>query len=93
MAKPTVYINDYLLERARVAYERQFGKHEKGIGTSMVVSWALLRAVEQPSRPDLSERGRLETLAVLRAARAALDDLEGTLTQDRPVKRHARRIR
>lgn len=61
------------------------------LNRSAMVAMALHDWTTLAGRPETSARGRIETLRSLRAARAALDELERGLTQAEPVKRRVRR--
>lgn len=92
MARITVNINDDVLAAGEVAYRKSLPNHAGRINRSAMVSWGLIELVRLGSRSEASGRGRTETLRALRATRASLDELEATLTQDKPVKRRTRRV-
>lgn len=92
MARITVYIPDEVLDRAKHAYLVRNKRKGISINTSELVTSALGMYASGPIRSEISERGRRETLRAARATRAALEQLEATLTQARPVKRRVRRV-
>src|SRR5271165_3391807 len=93
MARVTIYIPDDLLREVNTSYVE--GKIDGPYAGNMSgLCQAGLRALlGGEGRPERSERGRIETLRAVRAAQAALGDVERGLTQARPVKRHTKRVR
>jgi hypothetical protein len=91
MARITVFISDDVLFQAESHYVRTRCGVGIGVNRSHMVTEALKVWAAEPARPEASQRGRIETLRTLRAAREALDELEQGLTQGRPVKRRVRR--
>lgn len=91
MARITVFIPDDVLFDAERHYLKVVTPTRASVNRSDMVAKALAVWSATAARRDVSERGRLETLRAVRAAQAALGDVEGTLTQARPVKRRVRR--
>lgn len=91
MARVTVFIPDHLLDAAVDAAGRNWTGVKKAPTVSGVVQEALKMYSEGTGRPEVSERGRLETLRTTRAARVALEDLERMLVESAPVRRRVRR--
>ena len=91
MARVTVFIPDDLLENALEKYALETGAIGEVKVSHVVQGTLLMYTLAGPTRADASERGRLETLRAVRAAVAALGDVEATLSQAAPVKRRVRR--
>jgi hypothetical protein len=91
MARITVFIADDVLAAADYHYLKTSAGNGASVNRSHMVSLALYDWACERARPEASERGRIETLRTLRAAREALDELEQGLTQARPVRRRVRR--
>lgn len=91
MARVTVFIPDDVFAQARAGYIERTEAGGEGVNVSRMVTEALTAYHRPTPRAEASERGRIETLRGLRAARVALDDLEAMLTQAAPVRRRVRR--
>lgn len=91
MARVTVFIPDELLVAAEYAYGETEQPGVSPINRSHLVQTALRYLVESVNRPAQSGRGATEALRAARAAITALEDVEATLTQGRPVRRRVRR--
>lgn len=92
MPKISVYVPDHMLSRARMHAEQRRLQGDPGGSVSALVQMGLTVVLDEGARPDVSDRGRIETLRATRAARQALRDLEATLTQRAPVRRRVRRV-
>lgn len=91
MPRITVNLPSDLVHEADGLYQSRYPSVK--VNRSRYVMFALQAWVEGStvSRPATSDRGRIETLRSLRAARDALDELERGLTQEKPVQRRVRR--
>lgn len=93
MPRYTIYLSDDLDRAAKATYAGLEGVDTRRVGMSLVCQWALRMAVSTPPRGEASERGRLDTLRAVRAARVALGDVETALISQKPLTRHVRRVR
>lgn len=91
MAKVTVYIPDELLVAAEYVYGETEQPGVSPINRSALVQTTFREYVSAAGRPAQSGRGLTEALRATRAARVALEDVEATLTRERPVRRRVRR--
>lgn len=91
MARITVFISDDVLEAADFHYLKSALARGASINRSHMVTEALKAWSAERARPEASQRGRTETLRSVRAAQAALRDVEAGLTQAKPVRRSVRR--
>lgn len=92
MARITVHIPDDVLAAADAREAAGRLARDYPLNRSRMVTEALKEWRQPATRAEASGRGRTETLRAIRAARAALLDVERTLQQDKPVKRRVRRV-